>query len=230
MDADRLPRHRGRVALTGGTGGRPGWWLGGALAAALGAALLLYADLHRLSGRVDSVRPLLERARIRDRLLQRRLPDLRLPAVGADTTRPVWGGPGPHLVVTVDPERCVDCLEGLAGWSRAVHNPGVEAVMVLEGVDRTRGAEIVTEAGIRGTVLVDPEAAAGERFGWSRSTGMAVLTVDAGRTVRSVAVRRARGGCRWSALGRAVALLGAESPSPRPPVSAAVGRPEAGAR
>lgn len=184
-----------------------GRWLGGALLVTATAALLLYADLHRLAGDVDRVRPLLRRAQIRDRLLQRPLPRLRLPVVGADTARSVWAGPRPHLVVTVAPGRCVGCLEDLDAWSRAVLRPGVEAVMVIEGTGRAGAGAIVEEAGIRGTVLADPERSAGERFGWSRPPGMAVLTVGADRTVRSVAVRRKRGGCRWSALDRAVALL-----------------------
>lgn len=192
---------------------RPGsWWLGGALVITAAAAALLYTDLHRLSERLERRRPLLERARTRDRLLQRRLPDLRLPVVGADTSRDLQGDTDPQLVVVVSPDRCVQCLEGLSDWHRAVRRRDIDAVMILADVGPARAETIVRESGLRGTVLADPEGTADRRFGWSPPPGMAVLTVSPDRTIRSVAVRRSRGGCRWSALDRAVALLGGEGP------------------
>lgn len=181
--------------------------LSAALLFVLGVAGVLYWELHRLSDRVEQQRTFVLRSQVRDALLGRTLPDLKLPAVRGDSASLVRRGTRPHVIWTLDPDRCIQCLEGLGEWRRIARTPGVRAVVVLEGTDGSEAEGIVRQTALDGTVLYDSAG------GWLRPSpgeewpAMVVLGVEADGRIRSVASRESRGSCRWSAFDYSLSVV-----------------------
>lgn len=183
------------------------WALSAALVFVIGVSAFLFMELHRLSDRYEELRPLVLRTQTRDALLDRSIPDLRLPAVGGDSASVVERGDRPHVVWSVSPDRCIQCLEGLGEWRRMAQHPRLRAVVILEGVAREEAETIVRETGLDGTVLYDPSGDwHGSPLG-GRWPGMVVLGVDPEGRIRSVASRENRGSCRWSAFDYTLAAV-----------------------
>lgn len=182
------------------------WALSAALVFVLGVAGVLYMELHRLSEMVEEQRTFVLRTQTRDALLGRSLPDLTLPSVRGDSAPILRGDTGPHAVWSVDPDRCIQCLEGLGEWRRVARSPGVRGVVILEGTGREEAVRITRETGLDGTVLYDSTSAwqGGDRDDWP---AMVMLGVDPEGRIQSVASRESRGSCRWSAFDYTQAAL-----------------------
>lgn len=182
------------------------WGLSAALVFVLGVAAVLYMELHRLSESVQQQRTFVLRTQVRDALLGRSLPDVALPSVRGDSGPIVRGDSGPHAVWSVDPDRCVQCLDRLGEWRRLAETPGVRAVVILEGTGREEAGRIARETGLSGTVLYDSTATwqGGDRDDWP---AMVMLGVDREGRIQSVASRENRGSCRWSAFDYTLAAV-----------------------
>lgn len=194
--------------MSDGDGGRGTRWLVGGLLMLLGVSGFLYARLHQYSGQVAVVQSRLLRLEVRDAQLGARLPTRTFPTVQESTGRqPLHQRGQRHVVWVIDPTRCLQCLEGLGAWRKIQEEPGLRAVVLLEGIGEHRARQIVRETTLGGLVLMDSAARWRENRPPERWPAMTVLGVAANGRIRTVAARMARGTCRWSPFNYTLDLM-----------------------